>query len=321
MSLLPQYFDRIALISLAERGDRRERLFAHLKALSLAAPEDLTLVEAVNGRTQKLPEWWKSGSGAWGCRFSHLNALAAAHRDGVQRLLILEDDAIFHHHTAAWLPGTVEALPADWELFFLGGQHMEPPVETASPRLLLGRCITRTHAYAVHAPAFGKLLTAISDDVLYQANPGWHIDHQLGTGQSQGLWSAYAPAWWFAGQEEGQSNISRNLDTRRWWPPTNDYWQLPMILPQQPLGSPWLVVSDTPPPEETMPLALWFRKLAYTAWQQGGLPTCELPAEVVRKHWPGGVRVVHHEAEIAALADYPANGLFPHPYAGEHSSK
>jgi hypothetical protein len=316
MSILRQYFDKIAVISLAARQDRRERLRLHLSSCGLAAEQDITWVEAVDGRAAKLPGWWKSGPGAWGCRASHLQTVAQAQREGAQRLLILEDDVVFHPRAAEWLEKTHPRLPKAWDFFFLGGQHMLKPEPCEHPSLLRGAYITRTHAYAVHQQAYGRFLAEVGDDAAYQEHPGWHIDHQLGAGMAAGRWEAFAPAWWMAGQDEGASNISRNLDQRRWWQPSGAYWQLPFVANTAlPEAAEFLCQPQTPPPLEPLPLAVWLRDAAREAWTQGRLPACQLAEETIAKLWPGGLRKPATTAELATLADYPANGLFPHPFA------
>ncbi len=325
MNLIPRpprlrdYFDRIAVISLPQRTDRRERLTANLQARGLAEITDLTWVEAMDGRRVTLPAWWQNGPGAWGCRASQLAVLAAAQRDGLETVLILEDDAHFHQRAQEWLGMLMSLVPDDWDLLFLGGQHMAEPRTTADPRLLKGTAITRTHAYAVHRRAFASLIEQVSDDSLYQANPSWHIDHQYGHGIADGRWKAYAPAWWLAAQEEGESDIGEQAFSRRWWAAGTHYWRLPFVtLPAANMATEW-TYSPTGEqeviPEDTLSRALWLRDISHEAWMQGRLPSCELPPEEIRKLWPGGHRNANSLTELAALADYPANRLFPHPFA------
>jgi hypothetical protein len=323
MSVLSKLFERIAIISLPDRTDRRERLLAHLLESNLANSEDITWVDAVDGRKQKLPDWWKAGPGAWGCRASHWKTIAAAQRDCVERLLILEDDVVFHPRAAEWLPQVAALLPVDWDLFFLGGQHLQHPAPTEHPRLVKGKYITRTHAWAIQRRAYGRLLAEIGNDAVYRRRAGSHVDHQLGAGQSEGLWAAYAPTWWLAGQDEGASNISGHQDRRRWWQWTGEYWRLPFITGMDAqTHAAHLCTPEAPPPTDRLALALWLRDAAREAWHQGRLPACALPAEKIIPLWPGGVRCPDTAEELAHLADYPANGLFPHAFSpNNHTTK
>jgi len=217
MSALLKHFDRIAVISLPDRADRRERLLANLSKTGLASSDDITWIEAVDGYKEKKPDWWKSGAGAWGCRFSQLIAIESAQRDGLKNVFIIEDDAIFHPRTAEWLESTMALLPEDWDQFFLGGQHMMPVSPTSDPKLVKANYVTRTHAYAVNASIFQTLIDRIGDNEEYKKRPGWHVDHQYGLYQCEGLVKAYAPSWWMAGQDEGLSNIAEQSYGLRWW--------------------------------------------------------------------------------------------------------
>ena len=318
MPRLRNHFDRIVVISLPERNDRRKRLVQNLEDCQLASPGDLTWLDAVEGRKATLPDWWKAGAGAWGCRFSQLQAIQEGQRDGLENILILEDDAVFHPRTREWLADIMEVLPADWGQLFLGGQHMQAPKKTCHPKLLEGCAITRTHAYAIHRPVFQTLIDLIQDDEDYRQNRGRHIDHQFADQQLKGTWKAYAPAWWFAGQSEGASDIANAaLFPQRWWQEGRHYWKLPFIktvggtnLPTQ------IYLPEDAPPEKRIERILWLRKVAQTAWERGLLPSCPSTIDLPEELWPGGFLPADTPlSEIARLADFPANGLFPHPFS------
>ncbi|MGJ8696768.1 MAG: glycosyltransferase family 25 protein [Verrucomicrobiaceae bacterium] len=315
MSRLLDHFDRVAVISLPGREERRERLWGNLKETGLAREGELTWVEAVDGRLELPPEWWQAGKGAWGCRESHLKVVREAQRDGLESVLILEDDVVFHRESGRFLSTIVSLLPDDWDLFYLGGQHGEKPVPGEDPRLVKGRKITRTHAYAVHERAYEKFLQELGSEKHYRAEPEWHVDHLLGDLQEKGVFEAYAPAWWLAGQEGGRSDISCADDHRRWWQFGSDHWKLPFVNPGPEVeGSVHLYRSEEPVPERRIELAIWLRKAACDAWQRGCLPACSLSSEVISKLWPAGCRSVACEEDLAALVNYPMNGLFIHPF-------
>ena len=56
---------------------------------------------AVDGNSVPPPSWWPAGPGAWGCLRSHLRIFEDALMDGVDRLLVLEDDVCFVPDLAA----------------------------------------------------------------------------------------------------------------------------------------------------------------------------------------------------------------------------
>lgn len=321
MSRLLDHFDRIAIISLPEREERRRRLLTNLTATGLAAPEDLTWVEAVDGRKEKLPSWWKQGPGAWGCRFSQLKILKEAQQDQLDSILILEDDAVFHPRASQWLQEVMPALQNDWGQFFLGGEFYNEPTPTANPLLVEGDGITRTHAYAVHHHLYSHLIDIIGDNDEYELNPDWHVDHQFRHHQQLGEWKSYAPAWWLAGQEEGATDISHGTLPRRWWQWGLDFWRLPFIRigDDHSCEEAHLAFAEAPDTADTLDLAHWFRRSAFEAWEQGRLPACRegsFTIKEIARFWPAGSRTHPDDPSVLAnLADYPANGLFDHPFS------
>lgn len=89
---LLQSFDRICIINLPQRTDRRRAVTRELARLGVAVDGvRVRFVEAIR------PE--SAGAfpsiGARGCFLSHLQVLRQARAEGVQRLLVLEDDVMF----------------------------------------------------------------------------------------------------------------------------------------------------------------------------------------------------------------------------------
>ena len=243
-------------------------------------------------------------------------------RDGLDSVLILEDDATFHPRSREWLSAVMRDLPKDWGQLFLGGQYMANPAATESPLILKGDGIARTHAHAVHHSLYEQLIATIANDAEYQANPGWQIDHQFGWHHQQEHWTAYAPAWWLAGQEEGVTDIAKGELPRRWWQLGLEFWKLPFVcLPEEILREE-LYWPEAPASRDPFELALWFRRAAFEAWSQGRIPALKeglFSAKEGRRYWPAGLKS-GEEAKIPLLADYPANSLFEHPFNSLNSS-
>ena len=104
MNALSGLFDRIAVINLPYRTDRRAEMAGQLVrvGLNLDAPP-VVLFEAVRpAEAEAFPS-----VGARGCFLSHLGVLRAARADRIDRLLILEDDCDFAE-------GSTEALLSAW---------------------------------------------------------------------------------------------------------------------------------------------------------------------------------------------------------------
>lgn len=194
--------DRVVIISLAHRQDRRQ-------AFRLPAdwpwPQP-TWFRAIDGRGLPLPAaWGKDGPGAYGCALSHIAVLEQAMTDQVHSLLVLEDDAVFCSDFGDRVHELGQQVPDDWAMLMLGGQHLY-----GVPNRPVVRCkdTQRTHAYAVRGPAIELLAKA------FRAHEG-HVDGALPAFQSQV--PTYAPCPFLVGQAAGGSDVDGLISAERFW--------------------------------------------------------------------------------------------------------
>jgi hypothetical protein len=141
-----QVFDRIYVINLAARTDRRRDMVAQLRAVGIAADDPgVEFFAAVR------PD--AAGGfptiGARGCFLSHLAILNAAAGRGIGRFLILEDDLNFAKGFAGRFAPVAAALAAtDWSIFYGDGRAgIAPGSAAASPLAVLepSRRVETTH--------------------------------------------------------------------------------------------------------------------------------------------------------------------------------
>ncbi len=114
-------FERIVVINLPHRRDRRREILAELGSAGVAADDPrLQFFTAI----RPMDAGSFPSIGARGCFMSHLGVIEAALRDGVTRLLILEDDLQFKPVVCHVQP-TLEArlLQDDWDFAYFG--HVE----------------------------------------------------------------------------------------------------------------------------------------------------------------------------------------------------
>lgn len=150
---LLQSFDRICIINLPERADRRRAVTRELQRQGVRVDGDR--VRFVDGIRPDAPGDFPS-TGARGCFLSHLKVLRQARADGVRRLLVLEDDVMFTA-TLAGAGSLGAALAADgWHLAYPG--HALPPrpgplrwEPSAAP-------LVCAHCYAVHGDALDAVI-------------------------------------------------------------------------------------------------------------------------------------------------------------------
>lgn len=223
-------FDRVVCLNLDRRPDRWQRFMAELPADWPFVPVER--VAAVDGKACEIPEWYganllrlnhpprdwlRKRAGAWGCLQSHL-AVWRESWHTCERLLVLEDDAVF-------LPGFVRdvqtflsLVPDDWDQLYFGGEHLKPPEEFA-PGVFRGVNVNRTHAYAIRRPMMLAMAAHFSEPWAAHREQDWHVDHQLGRMHETGCWNVYAPTRWFVGQAGGCSDVQGRFTPFHCWQP------------------------------------------------------------------------------------------------------
>ncbi len=331
MTRLADFFERIYILNLPYRLDRRERIQRHLEETGLASPGELTWVKAVSGDMCPPPHYFKAGGGAWGCLQSHLRVVQEAIMDGIDSYLVLEDDAVFHMGAPGHLQVLMDELPRDWGQLYLGGQHLKEPQQVQGrPSVVRCTSVNRTHAFALSRRAMPVFQQHIANAPDYIERGPWHVDHQLGIAHERRDWKVYAPVWWLAGQEDGGSNISGRANPRMWWFPSRFSTCLPFIylIPGEEAAASSEILdcihfgnslkpgrledsgldSCVERPEE---LERWLAIIAREALERGLLPGICHPAitlQEVAGCWPAGARDAL-AADIPDLLLYTSRGL------------
>jgi hypothetical protein len=115
---LMDYFQRIYVINLPQRRDRRREMARQLKRIGTGfGSAGVRLFEAVRPQTQDdFPS-----IGARGAFLSHLRVLKDASAQQLQRILILEDDLDFVPDFSTRIGAVVDELKReDWSMFYAG---------------------------------------------------------------------------------------------------------------------------------------------------------------------------------------------------------
>jgi hypothetical protein len=335
-SALPRYFDRICIINLPQHAERKVRLSAQLQSCGLAMPHELRWVNAISGNLLTPPSWWQCGAGAWGCLLSHARVVQDAMADGVESLLVLEDDATFHPRAAQMLDAFMQQVPADWDQIYLGGQHLATPAPVpGAPMVYRPHNVNRTHAYALKQHVMARFHEHIWAPPGDRRGPtdGWQIDHQLGSAHESRAWNLYSPLWWLCGQEAGQSSTCGAVQPRYWWQPPHHAYHLPIVvLPEDAAHAaalaPYLHVHMPDgnaqaeyaklTPDKPMTLRHWIQMTAAGALDRQVLPACSatlISPQHIQDLWPPGIIDGNTltPQEALALTDYPWHGNFKLP--------
>lgn len=230
-------FERVVIVNLKRRADRRTRLLEALNACDWPF-EQPEFFDAIDGSLIPSPAGWQSGGGAWGCMRSHQIIFERAIMDGIQSLLVMEDDACFCDGFAAKVREFLTDVPADWDQLMLGGQHVNLNGKPVLIRPGIYRCsdCERTHCYGIRANFMRKLYQRWSGSG--QFNGEVHCDWVMGRDiDMQASHFVYAPEQFLVGQERGRSDVNGGLHPRKFWnPPASDLPVIYLEAPQQTVG-------------------------------------------------------------------------------------
>jgi len=209
------YFDRVWIISMVERTDRRRRIERELTRVGL--PLTPGKIEFFGGIRKTEAEGFPS-PGYHGCYMSHRAVMGLGIEHAARRILILEDDVVFRLDFKAHEPSVVDALQQrpDWGVVQLGHITSQPVLGAglvAPPRQVLG-----THFYAINGSALPKV------KAWYDAALDRPKGHPEGGRMSpDGTLNHFrwanpdVPAYIYAPMLGRQTNSPSNLGGRKWF--------------------------------------------------------------------------------------------------------
>jgi hypothetical protein len=211
------------VLTLARRPDRLAAFQARWAASAPRLPRPAVHF-GHDGAADGAPRDFDGSPGAYGCWISHARIWAAAAHDR-RRVAVFEDDCTFLPTFADRLDAALANCPADADLLFLGGQHLEPPAR--NPHLAgLGLCLcaypNRTHAYILdgaspRVQAAAKRLAEWHSPARRRGVNGHHVDYLIGELALSGRLLAYACDPFIAGQAAGTSDTTgKTVDPKDW---------------------------------------------------------------------------------------------------------
>jgi hypothetical protein len=231
-------FDRVVIINLDRRPDRWRKIRAALKGWirwtdwrdAWPSPQRFAAYEGPP------PEWFSHTAGSWGCLVSHLRVLDQAIRDGLESVLILEDDAHFPPDFGERYRHFCAAVPDDWEALYLGGYHYLPAgwPQPINDEILQGRCVLGTWAYAVRGRAIRALSRAIELYPRILTEDKFGVDRLWGVLHRDGIIRVYTAWRWLVHHGGGRSDTNgRTYRTHTFDMADEVYNQLRQQLPQE----------------------------------------------------------------------------------------
>lgn len=154
------WFDHIYYINLDRRPDRRAAMEKQLQKWHLSA----TRIAAVDGNTLK----WTASYGIegiyWNPRslgycMSYRKALQDALDKGYEKILVLDDDAVFTDNFVEVLTHAYKSLPKKWNMLYFGANHGENvPTEMLGGNLMRLKCSYSSHAIILHRRSYEHFL-------------------------------------------------------------------------------------------------------------------------------------------------------------------
>lgn len=151
------FFERVYVVNLPERTDRRKLIVAELEKVGLPlTPDQVEIFPAI--RPDSAGDF--PSIGARGCFLSHLAILKQARQDRLSNVLIVEDDLAiseeFQHQEASLIE---QLQQTDWGFVYFGHSHSQGS-EGKDPTLLqplLGTLRT-THFYGINGGIIDSLV-------------------------------------------------------------------------------------------------------------------------------------------------------------------
>lgn len=213
-------FDQVVCVNLDRRPDRWSQFCQRLQKIdwSFLTPDRFS---AIDGNLCRPPNWWTQTSGAWGCLQSHISILENALQNGINSILVFEDDADFIDEFSNKVLEFLADVPDDWDQIYLGGQHLSssriPPIPIG-PKILRCKNVNRTHAYAVRGIKFiTEIYRHLQDYPSHARTPRHHVDHRLGILHGTDKYNIYAPRKWLVGQVGGPSDVLKRQTRAQFW--------------------------------------------------------------------------------------------------------
>jgi GR25 family glycosyltransferase involved in LPS biosynthesis len=179
------YFDDAYYINLDRRTDRRDHMESKLSSLDIKAkrfpaitvdPEDIpeALKKELNSCHDRdrdyFPKYINCKAGEVGCALSHKAIIRKAKEEGLNNILIFEDDCLFLDAWREEINILVKELSnIKWDIIYFGGELTGRAKPISDTLAITESGIYCTHAYAVNKTFFDEIIN-------FDINWCWIID-------------------------------------------------------------------------------------------------------------------------------------------------
>lgn len=162
-------FDKVFVINLPERVDRRKSIHSELDWVGASDPNRIKIFPAV----KPIDAGGFPSIGARGCFMSHLEILRQARDLGLKRILILEDDLMFNNSLKKYQQAVTQHMASDgYDIAYLG--HMVESRNTGAMQFeKYDKPLMQSHFIAFRGDAIARLV-AFFETILER--PAGHPD-------------------------------------------------------------------------------------------------------------------------------------------------
>lgn len=155
-----KYFDNTYCITLDARKDRWEQAKEEFGKNNIIAEK----VSAIDGSKLNLNFPSEIKEGAVGCSLSHLYIMKMAKQLGLSNYLVLEDDVKFIDNFIEIFPHIMNQVPSDWDMLYLGGQHIHGRnIQRVTENIYKCEYTLTTHSFAVKNTVYDLFIDKLID--------------------------------------------------------------------------------------------------------------------------------------------------------------
>jgi GR25 family glycosyltransferase involved in LPS biosynthesis len=156
-----EFFDKGFYINLEYREDRKVSFLEHFKPYKLD-----TFFERYNGLYHG-DKFYNFSHPHDACSTTHLELLKECYEKGYERVLILEDDAIFYDDGLTNIEKGLNDLSKveDWDMIYLGCMILDPYLIKVTDNLIKQRKLLTAHAVGYSKKGIQKILNSLSNNL------------------------------------------------------------------------------------------------------------------------------------------------------------
>lgn len=198
-------FDRVICVNLERRPEFWATFQANVATVDWPF-KPIQRMAAVDGHRTGAARYWNHTLGVWGCYRSHVRALEDALNDGVDTLMVMEDDAHFPADFACRVATFLDAVPDDWDQIFFGGRF-QGSTDLVNEHVLRATGVVQTHCYAIRGPFIRTMYEFLCSFTGGPGREGWaDVDQQMALIHRDRAYKIYCPRHWLVHQRRHRSD-------------------------------------------------------------------------------------------------------------------